>query len=154
MEYVVSLVIGIELIQEPESRLRDPDGELMRHVDDSIEALEHRWTNDCGVELDVTRSEATYFVVVDTGDETRAISQAKGLLSIAIHAAAGATPHRPFPRNADWSVRLVGARATPAANRERPASPGVRFLDSQHQCEPHVLSLDHEHDLAPHHARR
>jgi len=119
VEYVVTLVIGIDLIQAPGSTLLDPDGELMRHVDDSIVALEHRWPHDCGVELDVTRSEATYFVAVDTGDETRAISQARGLLSIAIHAAGGATPHRPFPRDADWSVRLLAARAAPTTNRER-----------------------------------
>ena len=98
MQYVVKLVIGIELIELPESTLCDIDGELIRHVEESIEALEHRWTNECGFELDLGRSEATYFVSVDTGDETRAISQARGLLSIAVHAAGGATPHRPFPR--------------------------------------------------------
>ena len=97
MQYVVKLVIGIELIEPPSSTLCDIDGELIRHVEDSIEALEHRWTNECGFELDLGRSEATYFVSVGTGDETRAISQARGLLSIAVHAAGGATPHRPFP---------------------------------------------------------
>lgn len=145
MQYVVKLVIGIELIEPPSSTLCDIDGELIRHVEDSIEALEHRWTNECGFELDLGRSEATYFVSVGTGDETRAISQARGLLSIAVHAAGGATPHRPFPRDADWSVRLVAAWAVPVPRPERPDSPGLQMAADLHrQCEPHVLGVRQE----------
>lgn len=154
MEYLVKLVVGIELIEAPGSMPRDADGDLMRHVDDSIVALEHRWTNGCGVEVDLKRAEATYSVVVDTGDETRAISQARGLLSIAIHAAGGATPHRPFPRDANWSVRLVAAWADPAAKGERYDPRGPRILDLQRQCEPHVLGLSEEEASASHRSTR
>jgi hypothetical protein len=154
VEYVVKLVIGIKLIEASGGTPRDADGDLVRHVEDSIAALEHRWNNDCAVEMDLKRAEATYTVVVDTGDETRAISQARGLLSIAIHAAGGATPHRPFPRDASWSVRLVAAWADPAPAGERSDSRGPHRLDSERQCEPHVLGLSEEQALSSHKSTR
>ena len=82
---------------------------------------------------------------VDTGDETRAISQARGLLSIAVHAAGGATPHRPFPRNADWSVRLVGAWAMPAPTGEAGLTGVAAGSTCIRQCEPHVLGVRQDH---------
>lgn len=118
MEYVVSLVVGIDLIDVPEGVPSDADGDLMRHLDDTMTALGQRWIENCAVDLDLRRSEASFFVVVDTEDESRAISQARGLLSIAIHSAGGATPHRPFPRNAEWSVRLLSVAAAAAPKRE------------------------------------
>jgi hypothetical protein len=117
VEYVVSLVIGIDLIEVTESAASDADGELMRHLDDTMTSLGQRWIDNCSVDLDLVRSEVTFFIVVDTDDESRAVTQARGLLSIAIHSAGGATPHRPFPRNAAWSVRLLSVEAAAAPKR-------------------------------------
>ena len=68
------------------------------------------------VHLDEARSEATFVVVVEAGDQKRAVSKAWGVLSMAVHAAGGASSHRPFPMDADWSVRLLvsqGQRTRP-----------------------------------------
>jgi len=129
VEYIVTLVISIALIEALESTRPDADGELMRHVEDVMCELEHRWIDESGVDLDLSKSEGTFFVVVDAEDEKRAISQARGVLSIAIHAAGGATPHRPFPRDSDWSVRLLAAWASPRGPEQRAAGLGRSLGD-------------------------
>lgn len=112
VEYVVTLVVSIELIQAPWSMTADPDGELMRHIDDVVNELEHRWIEEPRYELDLTSSEATFWVVVSTADQPRAIGQAKGIFSMAVHAAGGAEPHRPFPKDATWSLQMLTASAS------------------------------------------
>jgi len=91
----------------------------MDHVDDTMMELERRWVQDAQVDLDLTRSEATFLITVSSEDETRAISQARGVLSMAIHSAGGATPHRPFPQDAEWSVRLLATWAAPDLAKAR-----------------------------------
>lgn len=129
MEYVVTAVIGIDLKGPSDETLSDPDGELMRHIDDVMTELAHRWVADSSVELDLSRCEATFSLLVEAGDETRAISQGRGVLSMAIHSAQGSTPHRPFPRDATWSVRLLGASACPAHHDKRLKAPGLHLVD-------------------------
>ena len=129
MKYVVTLVLGIELIQDPNRAAGDVEGEILAHVDDAMRELERRWIDESGVELDLARSEALFSVVVNAGDETRAISQARGALSIAVHAARGATPHRPFPPDAEWSVKLLAAWATPQGKDGQATAPGAQGAD-------------------------
>jgi hypothetical protein len=50
------------------------------------------------------------------------MSKAWGVLSMAVHAAGGATSHRPFPPDAEWSVRLLTAKALPREKEDRTAA--------------------------------
>ncbi len=99
-----------------------PQARLEHHVGDAMRELEHRWIAESLVDLDPDRSEATFAVIVDAGDQQRAMSKAWGVLSMAVHAAGGATSHRPFPRDADWSVRLLSASASPRAKEDKTAA--------------------------------
>ncbi len=128
MEYVVTALIGIDLKGTADEQMGDPDGELMRHIDDVMKELAHRWVADSSVELDLGRCEATFSLLVEAGDQERAISQGRGVLSMAIHSARGSTPHRPFPRDATWSVRVLGTRARPAHHDKRLQSPGLHLV--------------------------
>ena len=129
MEYVVTAVIGIDLKEPSDETTSDPDGELMRHIDDVMNELAHRWVANSAVELDLARCQATFSLLVEAGDEARAISQGRGVLSMAIHSACGSTPHRPFPPDAAWSVRVLGTRACPAHHQEHLGAPGLHFVD-------------------------
>lgn len=122
VDYIVTLVVGIDLEDGPDQAVRDVEGELMRHVDDTMRELANGWIDRSGVELDLSRAEACFAVVVKTGDHTRAASQARGALSIAVHAAGGATPHRPFPPDAEWSVRLLETSVVEGGNDELPSA--------------------------------
>jgi len=119
MEYAVRCVLGIEL---KTTRQGTDDGGgigLQIHVDETMSELAHRWISESEVGLDEARSEATFTIVVDAGDQDRALSKAWGVLSMAVHAAGGATSHRPFPRDAAWSVRLLRAKASPRAKEDK-----------------------------------
>jgi hypothetical protein len=112
MEYAVKCVLAIELKTARPAAPAPDTGALRGHVDEAMRELEHRWVAESHVELDLARSEASFTVIVDAGDQERAMSKAWGVLSMAVHAAGGATSHRPFPADADWSVRLVRAKAS------------------------------------------
>jgi hypothetical protein len=122
MQYAVRCVVGIELKGEPQTAPAGASANLRRHVDDTMRELEHRWPWGLQVEVDPARSEAAFAVVVDAGDPQRAMSKAWGVLSMALHAAGGATSHRPFPRDAAWSVRLVSTKASPGVQRDKTAA--------------------------------
>jgi hypothetical protein len=122
MQYTVRCVVRIELKDERRATTTDAAGDLKRHVGDAMRELEHRWISESLVELDPIRSEATFAVIVDAGDQQRAMSKAWGVLSMAVHAAGGATSHRPFPRDADWSVRLLSTSASPRAKEDKTAA--------------------------------
>ena len=137
VEYVVTLVVGIELIEVPGRTERDVDGALMRHVDDTMHELERRWIDDSSVDLDLGRKEATFRVLVDSGDEARAVDRARSLLSMAVHAAGGATPTRPFPRGRG----LVGDPALGPVHSGRHHLAGDRS-----QAAAHLRALTSRHD--------
>ncbi len=119
MEYAVSCVLGIELRSTRPVTAATMDDDLRRHVDETMRELGHRWITGSEVGLDIASSEATFIIVVDAGDQDRALSKAWGVLSMAVHAAWGATSHRPFPRDAEWSVRLLRAKANPRAKEDK-----------------------------------
>jgi len=129
MEYVVTAVIGIDLKGPSDDTMSDTDGDLMRHIDDVMMELAHRWIEDSSVELDLARREATFSLLVEAGNEARAMSQGRGVLSMAIHSARGSTPHRPFPRDATWSVRVLETRASPTRDHKRLQAPGLHLVD-------------------------
>lgn len=112
MQYAVRCVVGIELRRPFDAKSADARGDLRRHVEDTMNELGHRWISGSEVHLDEARSEATFVVVVEAGDQKRAVSKAWGVVSMAVHAAGGASSHRPFPIDADWSVRLLVAKAS------------------------------------------
>jgi len=112
MQYAVRCVVGIELRGAVGAPAADARDDLRRHVDDVMRELGHRWISESEVQLDEVRPEANFVVVVDAGDRQRAVSKAWGVLSMAVHAAGGASSHRPFPMDADWSVRLLAAKAS------------------------------------------
>jgi hypothetical protein len=122
MQYKVRCVVAIELKGERPTAATNAAGGLEHHVGDAMRELEHRWIAESSVDLDPDRSEATFAVIVDAGDQQRAMSKAWGVLSMAVHAAGGATSHRPFPRDADWSVRLLSASASPRAKEDKTAA--------------------------------
>jgi hypothetical protein len=122
MQYTVRCVVEIEVKDERRTKTTDAAGDLEAHVGDAMRELEHRWIAESTVELDLARSEATFAVIVDAGDQQRAMSKAWGVLSMAVHAAGGATSHRPFPRDADWSVRLLSANASPRTKEDKTAA--------------------------------
>jgi hypothetical protein len=119
MEYAVKCVLGIELKTAPDPSDSAADDGLKGHVEETMGELAHRWISASTVVVDTSRSEATFTVVVDAGDQDRAMSKAWGVLSMAVHAAGGATSHRPFPRDATWSVRLLRAKASPRATEDK-----------------------------------
>ena len=122
MEYAVRCVLGIELKRARPVVGGDGDSEVKAHVDETMNELRHRWISESKVELDLEHSEATFTVIVGAGDHDRAMSKAWGVLSMAVHAAGGATSHRPFPRDADWSVRLVRTKASPREKEDKTAA--------------------------------
>ncbi|MGO9581742.1 MAG: hypothetical protein ACLP36_02945 [Acidimicrobiales bacterium] len=122
MEYAVTCVVGIELKQPRQAKAADGRHGIEPHVEDAMRELEHRWISESKVDVDLARSEASFLVVVEAGDRQRAMSKAWGVLSMAVHAAGGATSHRPFPWDAAWSVRLLSAKASPRAKEDRAAA--------------------------------
>src|ERR1022692_3490001 len=125
----------------------------MRHVDDTMMELEHRWIEKSGVDLDLNQSEATFLLVVDAGDESRAISQARGVVSMAIHAAGGPPPPRPFPRDADWSVRLLATWATPRAEEGGAAASRLHEGDLHGSSAVRYLGVGERHGPRAHQAK-
>jgi hypothetical protein len=121
MEYAVRCVLAIELKAARPALPADVGFALRSHVDDTMRELEHRWIAGSNVELDLASSEASFTVAVEAGDPQRAMSKAWGVLSMAVHAAGGATSHRPFPQDAHWSVRLVRAKAGSPERQDRAA---------------------------------
>ncbi|MGA3353097.1 MAG: hypothetical protein ABSD85_07910 [Acidimicrobiales bacterium] len=122
MEYAVRCVLGIELKSTDQVTAANAAGNLRAHVEETLRELEHRWVSKTAVELDPVSAEASFVVVVEAGDQDRATSKAWGVLSMAVHAAGGATSHRPFPRDAGWSVRLIRADARPWAKEDKTAA--------------------------------
>ena len=122
MEYAVSCVVEIELRDPLAPSPGDAHRHIERHVSETVQELSHRWISGCEVDLDRSSSQATFLVVVDAGEQQRAVSKAWGVLSMAVHAAGGATSHRPFPRDAEWSVRLLNAYASRRARDDRTAA--------------------------------
>ena len=122
MEYAVRCVLDIELKTTRQTTPGAGSAELRRHIEETLVELEHRWIAKSEVELDLIRSEASFLVVVDAGDEERATSKAWGVLSMAVHAAGGATSHRPFPRDAEWSVSLIRTKASPREKEDKTAA--------------------------------
>ncbi|MGA2528807.1 MAG: hypothetical protein ABSG36_06550 [Acidimicrobiales bacterium] len=122
MEYAVRCVLDIELKTTSQATAGARAIDLRRHVEETLVELEHRWIAETEVELDLVRSEASFLVAVEAGDEERATSKAWGVLSMAVHAAGGATSHRPFPRDAEWSVRLIRTKASPRTKEDKTAA--------------------------------
>lgn len=98
MEYAVSCVVEIELRDPLAPSPGDAHRHIERHVSETVQELSHRWISGCEVDLDRSSSQATFLVVVDAGEQQRAVSKAWGVLSIAVHAAGGATSPTLSPR--------------------------------------------------------
>lgn len=122
VEYAVRCVLAIEIKLAHPVSPGDIGIALHRHVDETMRELEHRFIAGSDVELDLVSSEATFTLAVAAGDPQRAMSKSWGALSMAVHAAGGATSHRPFPEDADWSVRLVRAKASSRESHDRTAA--------------------------------
>lgn len=121
MQFSVKCVVGVELRRGADDATAAGPEALRGHVDDTLVELEHRWISLSRAEVDAPRSIATFFLLVEAGDDRRALSKAWGVLSMAIHAAGGASSHRPFPTDASWCVRLLDAETVSAPDQGRAA---------------------------------
>lgn len=121
MQFSVKCVVGVELREVAGNPAASGPDALRGHVEDALGELGHRWIRQSRAELDTRRSQATFFLTVDAGDRRRALSKAWGVLSMAIHAAGGASSHRPFPSDAQWSVRLLDAQTISTPDEGRAA---------------------------------
>ena len=113
MEYAVRCVVGIELKARGLPKVAMPARDLERHVHDPWESSSTAGSPGPRSKWTSRSCEATFSSSSRPATSQRAMSKAWGVLSMAVHAAGGATSHRPFPLDAEWSVRLLKAEALP-----------------------------------------
>ena len=103
-----------------EIELRDPlapspgdaHRHIERHVSETVQELSHRWISGCEVDLDRSSSQATFLVVVDAGEQQRAVSQGLGVIFYC--------PARPRRCRCDCTVPLLRRRRAAGQAPELP----------------------------------
>jgi hypothetical protein len=91
----------------------NPAAVIEAHLDEVMDELLHLEAGDPSIDMDLSRSEVQFAVLVQAANPLDATNEASGLIRSAIHKANGSTPDWPEPHDDVWSVQLLSLRADP-----------------------------------------